>query len=83
VELGDPLSVTKGVGSPEGVPVRGAVRLDVLVRVPDFVPVTVCKEEAVLVTVPVLLKEIDGLPVCVPERVADTVTAALPVPVSV
>jgi len=25
----------------------------------------------------------DGVPVCVPERVADTVTAALPVPVNV
>jgi hypothetical protein len=83
VELGDPLSVTKGVGSPESVPVREDVRLADLVRVPDFVPVTVCKEEAVLVTVPVLLKEIEGVTLCVTVLVTVAVDTADPVPVGV
>ena len=83
VELGDPLSVRKGVGSPEGVPDKEAVRLDVLVRDPVFVPETVTEEEAVPVTVPVLLKDMDGLTLCDPVLVPVAVIAAVLVPVDV
>jgi len=83
VELGDPLSVTKGVDSPEAVPVREEVRLDVLVRVMVFVPDAVSEEESVPVPTGVLLKEMDGVTVCDPVIVKLPVTAEVPVPVGV
>lgn len=83
MELGDPLSVTKGVDPVESVPVKEEVRLGDLVRVPDFVPVAVNEEDAVSVLTGVLLKEMDGVTVGVPVIVTVDVIAAVPVPVSV
>ena len=83
MELGDPLSVRKGVDSPDDVPEIEDVRLADLVRVPDFVPVAVSEEEVVPVLTGVLLKEMDEVTLCVLVIVTVAVIAAVLVPVDV
>lgn len=81
--VGVPLPVEIGVDPVERLPVMEGVRLADLVRVPDFVSETVCKEEALPVPVAVLLKEMEGVTVCVAVMVTLAVTTDVPVPVAV
>ena len=65
------------------MPVREAVRLDVPLLVVVLVPEAVSEEEAVPVPTGVLLKEMDGVTVCVAVIVTVAVFADVPVPVRV